>query len=255
MAFIVNLRTPFNAPAGATGAIPNSTLQLTDLWPNKSQRNQIYDPVGLGPHYVNRCDTGNALTPASPVVVPPTVVSNATTADRASLAAYFLANVDNAAGGTNITSAQAFSCAGATVGSVFQGTSRPGDTAVGLTELTAIFVLNVAVGTVFHTTGGMTTAQHVINVLSILSGATFTLPAGTANNTGAGLGTFNTSAQNEAQFNGTRPARIADTDSSLTNSILNGQLSFLGNDTLDLFGAAAAARVVQVYGDDGSLLM
>lgn len=254
MAFIVNLRTPFNAVAGATGAIPNSTLQLTDLWPNKSQRNQIYDPVGLGPHYVNRCDTGNALIATSPVVVPPTVVANATTAARASLAAYFIANVDNAAGGTNITSAQAFSSAGATVDSVFTGATRPGDTAVGSTELNAILA-SVAVGTVFHTTGGMTVAQHVINVLSILSGATFTLPAGTANNTGVGLGTFNTSAQNEAQFNGTRPARIADTDSSLTNSILNGQLSFLGNDTLDLFGAAAAARVVQVYGDDGSLLM
>lgn len=241
MAFIINLRDASNVPAGATGAIPNSTLQVTDLWPNVSQRNQIYAPVGLGPYYVNRCDLAT-------VALAPNVVANATTADTAGLAAYLVANAADAPVSTaNLAAADAATAATAIVDLFFTGTTRPGDTVVDAATI------NVAIpGTGVLDNTNLTDAEHVINILAIISGAIYTLPAGSP---AAAANTYATVAQNEARFGGTRKPRIADTDSSLTNSILNGQLSFLGDDTLDLFGAAAAARVVQVYGDDGSLMM
>ena len=248
MAFIVNLRTALNPIAGATGVVANASLQVTDLWPNISQRNQIYDPRGLGPLYCNQA-ANEAVT----------VAANVTTAAFEGLTAYLIANLDDAAAGNvNFSAANAAAVAGLIFNDVYVGAARPGDTAINGVAINAHAAATIAGSSLNTAIAGPdgnaapTLAEHVINILQILSGAQFTLPAGTANNT-AIAGVFNSQVMNQAQFNA--PARISDNDSSLLNSILNGQLSFLGDDARQLFGAAAAARVVQVYSDAGALLM
>ena len=247
MAFIVNLRTAQNATAGAAGIVANASLQVTDLWPYKSQRG-IYSPQGLGPFYCNQA-ANNAVT----------VAGGATTAVVEGLTAYLIANLDSAATTVNFTAAEAATVAGLIFTDVYTGAARPGDTAIGSARINVHANATVA-GAGLNTNAGPdgnaapTLAQHVVNILQILSGARFTLPAGTANNTAVpGTGTYNSQVMNQAQF--LAAARIADTDSSLNNSMLNGQLSFLGNDALQLFKATAAARVVQVYTDAGAPLL
>ena len=257
MAFIVNVRTAQNPIALAAGIVASASLQVTDLWPNISQRNQIYDPRGLGPFYCNQA-ANNAVP----------VAGGVTTAAVEGLTAYLIANlVDVAAGNFNITTVVAGTVANdgalqSIFDDVYVGTGvpdRPGDQAITFGRINANAgaklvntVLNIALAGP-DGNAAPTNAEHVINILQILAGARFSLPAGTVNNVAA-LGTFNSQVMNQAQFI-SPPARIADTDSSLNNSMLNGQLSFLGNDALQLFGAAAAARVVQVYSDTGTLLM
>ena len=102
--------------------IPNSTLQITDLWPNKSQYNPVVDPPPSGPRYIDAPVTNN--------VVLNTVGAVKTFAGiYTGLAAYLLVNVQaGGAGGAALTSAQANTAAASLIAAMRAGslTTSPG---------------------------------------------------------------------------------------------------------------------------------
>ena len=73
--------------------IPNGSLMIKDMWPNRSQANPVVDPAPQGPRYIRQPE--NTL---------PVVTGGLTVAREVSgLAAYLLVTVD--ADGANFTGA------------------------------------------------------------------------------------------------------------------------------------------------------
>jgi hypothetical protein len=182
-------------------AIKNGTLMVKDMWPNRSQANPVVDPAPQGPRYLRVVQ--NTL---------PTVVANAVSLEVSGLSAYLLVTVDAAAGGANLTPAQAKSMADALIVIMRAG---------GDLELADI---NVALAAVVGGTGvvgtGLSTAT-VNNILQILGGAPFTVPAGTSVNN-----TYQTEAVQATLFTAFHNPIVLE-DSSFWISLAQGNLKGL----------------------------
>jgi len=68
--------------------IPNNSFQITDLFPNRSQRNPVVDPVAQGPRYLRQ-----------PEDKTPVVANGAVSKAVSGLTAYLLTTIDVQAGG------------------------------------------------------------------------------------------------------------------------------------------------------------
>lgn len=217
--------------------IPNGTLQITDLWPNASQRNQSIDPQPQGPRYQSAPVTN-------------TVVLSSTGATQrffataqSGLAAYLVANVATGAGAA-LTPAQATTAATNLITRMRSGL------VMALADINTILAA-AAAGSAL-TAGGSTGA--VTDVLRILSGATYTVPAGTV--VQVPVSTFNPQADptafNASNFNFNTYKDILVSDSSFYVSLAEGQIDGFSSSTFSYRGTAGAAIVV--YDNAGAVL-
>jgi hypothetical protein len=207
--------------------IPNGVLQVTDLWPNTSLRNMIYDPPGQT-KYVNRFTTD----------ILSALAANRTRSTFSGLAAYLIDHVIDGASNVTITVAVANATANALVTRLNAGQTL---TAANInTALTANGVANAGAGT---TLTGAPSTGTVLDILRIVAGWEYVLPAGSLVGglaAPAGLGDF---------VPGTYRATY-DTG-ALAISMGEGLLREYTASTFEYLGTTGAALVV--YADDGTL--
>ena len=223
--------------------IQNGILQITDLWPNKSQANAVIEPRPQGPRYIN--------APITNTVVLGTTGGNQRqfAAAYVGLSAYLVANVQSAgAGGNALTPVEADAASAAIIAAMVAGTAQ---------TLAAINVLLAAAGgagTELTSLGGSISTGVVTDVLRILAGATYTVPSGTVVNTGGNV--FNpqagVAAWNAANFNFNTFTDVLAMDSSFYVSLAQGQINGFSAATFTYRGVAGGALVV--YSDTGAVL-
>ena len=144
--------------------IPNGVLQIDDLKPNDSQRNYTLDPPG---------QSGYARQiPASETVITTGAGPILTLRDACGLAAYLIDNVEDASG-TALTAAVANASAADMIAKAQSGT------ALTLVEVNLSMTANgVADATAGTDLEGGTSTGLLSELLSIMSGAKYQLPAG-----------------------------------------------------------------------------
>jgi len=218
--------------------IPNSTLQVTDFWPNKSQANPSIDPQPQGPRYVSAPSTSTV-----------TLASTGGTqryfaAAQSGLAAYLIANVQVGAAGPALTPTEANTAAAALIAAMRAGTAS------GATQINAILT---AAATGANLTANTSTGT-VADVLRILAGAVYTVPAATIVQDGSGdfVAQAGPAAWNAANFDYTKYKDILVADGSFYISLAEGQLNGFTSSTFSYVGTTGAALVV--YDDAGAVL-
>lgn len=221
--------------------IPNSTLQVTDFWPNKSQANAVIDPYPQGPRYVSQ--------PATPVLV--TLSSTGGTqrffgTAESGLSAYLLANVQVGLNGPALTPAQGLTAANDLVAAMRTGA---------VLNLAAIDAILTAAAGGATLTGNLSTGS-VTDVLRILSGATYTVPAGTVIQTIAPATDFvpqgSPAAFNAANFDFNTYVDVNVADSSFYISLAQGKLNGFTSSSFSYKGTTGAALVV--YDNAGAVI-
>jgi len=206
--------------------ISDGVLQVTDLWPNVSQRNATIDPQGQGPLYVSAPQN-------APVALNAIGSQRLVRSEVSGLQAYLLDRVEDGAGAA-LTPAQAQSLADALIAQMQGG---------GVLDATTVdSVLNAAVAGV--ALAGGTSTGVLSELLQVIAGASYTLPAGTEVQTAGGA--FVTTQ--DGTLGGFRA--VLDTDGS-TISFNQGVLSQLASANYVFDGTTGAAVVV--YNDDGTL--
>lgn len=219
--------------------IPDSTLQITDLWPNKSQANAVTDPSPVGPKYINAPVTNNVvLTTAGDV--------KTFTAAKEGLAAYILVNVQqDGVGGLAVTPTQANVVAAAILVRMRAGLS------LDLAAINVILAAACGAGTELTSAGGSLSTGAVADVLRILSGTPFTVPAGTQIQEAGPL--FHAQAQPafnascfDAAFHDVLP-----TDSSFYQSLSFGKIAGFKAASFTYRGVIGSA--LTVYDDAGGV--
>jgi len=229
-AYICRVRT--DLPAGA--------VQITDLQPNTSQRSYVYQPVGQSgycpPLYQDDTVAGN-------------VAANVTTTALNGLAAWVVDTIEDTGGNVGITAADADSVAdnifAAAQAAISGGTNLDTsavNTAIQLTVGASGIGLGNSVGT-------------LLEVLRILSGEVYTVPAGTTVNgaavyKGSADGAFSDSDSEARGF------RKIFSTGALQISCGAGVLNGLGASTFSYYvsGAAVTGAAVAVFAADGTLL-
>lgn len=215
--------------------IPDGVLQVLDLFPNTSLRNQIYDPVGQT-KYVNRCDNDTVATQASGG-------NDVTRAEYKGVAAYLLDHVESgglAAGTGALSDANANTIAAAIIAAMDAGT------AMGLAAVNALLSATAA-NTELTSAGGSASTGTLAELLKILAGGEYVLPAGSV--TEEPTGTFNpteSGAFTTGQYRNTYDSF------ALNASLGEGALSQYIAATYEYGGTAGAAIVV--YDDVGAVM-
>jgi len=228
-AYICRVRT--DLPAGA--------VQITDLQPNTSQRSYVYQPVGQSGY-------------CPPLYQDDTVAvaANVTVAEYNGLAAWAIAAIEDSGDGGALTAGEANQVADAIFAAAQTAIS-------GGTDLDTAAV-NAAIGPVVAASGiGLgNSVGTLVQVLRILSGEVFTLPAGSAADSGAGnyvaalKGSFDDSDSEARGF------RKIFSTGALQISCGAGVLNGLGASTFSYYvsGAAVTGAAVAVFAADGTLL-
>lgn len=219
--------------------IPDGTLQITDLWPNKSQYNPTLDPPPSGPRYVNAPVTNNVvLTTAGDV--------KTFTAAKAGLAAYLLANVQqDGAGGIAMTPTQGNTAAASIIAAMQAGSN------LNLAAINALLVAACGAGTELTSAGGSLSTGTVADVLRILSGTPYTVPAGTQIQAAGPI--FSPQSGPAAWNAGNFDEDFHDilpTDSSFYQSLSWGKIAGFKSSDFSYRGTAGAA--LTVYDDAGT---
>ena len=141
-------------------SIKNGQLMVKDLFPNRSLANPVIDPAPQGPRYLRVVETPTL----------PTLTGTVIAKTVSGLAAYCLVTFDQGAAGANITPAESVLIAEAIISEMRTGGDLETADINGL-----IAPLQGLAGTGIGL--GASTAT-VNNILQILGGATFTVPAG-----------------------------------------------------------------------------
>lgn len=205
--------------------IPAGTLQVLDLWPNTSQRNQAIDPAGQT-KYINRYENSTLLA----------LAANVTTAEFKGISAYLIDHVINNAANVTITVAAGNIAAGNIAAAVDAGT------ALSSGGVNAILQAATGDATTTLNTGG--SDGTLIEILKICAGAEYILPSGSLVGglaAPANLGSF-TSGQYRATYEG----------SALFSSIAEGCIAGFASATFEYDGTDGGALVV--YDDLGVVL-
>jgi hypothetical protein len=213
--------------------IPDSTLQVTDLWPNKSQTNPVIDPPAVGPLYINAVTTATVTLSGA----------FAFTKAVAGLAAYLVANVQAlGAGGAALTPTEANTAAAAIIAAMRAGS------ALSLAAINALLVAAAGAGTELTTAGGSLSTGAVSDVLRILAGIAYTVPSGTVvEAAGVFAPQAGAAAFNAANFADHKD--ILSTDSSFYASLQYGKLAGFKAATFSYKGVTGSA--LTVYDDAG----
>lgn len=236
--------------------IQNGSVQITDLFPNDSQRNLVNDPVGQGPFYVRIPNTG--LVGSSRAVLK--VNSDNSIEFLRScdgLLAYLIAHVEvnpggNAGAGPALTITQAETAVANIISEVESGNALTIAVINGI--LTAADVGNGATDLDSGSVVGSNSTGSLSEVLAILSGETYTINGGVAVQDLNGVkapvvapGTL-----------GSTVRTLVPNDSSWKISFSEGALQGLTTvrDAVngDFFaGVQSTAPLLTVYNDDGTL--
>lgn len=216
--------------------IADGTLQITDFWPNKAQANAVRDPRPQGSRYLRGAETNNVVL---------TTVGGVQTfaAAYSGLAAYLLVNVGGGlAGSTALTTAEANTIAAALITRMETGA------AMALADINAVIAATVAGAAL--TAGGTDSTGAVTDVLRILAGATYTVPAGTQIRAAGPV--FNPQADPPA-FNASCFAAVWQdilvTDNSFYISLTQGQIAKFLDAAYSFQGTTGPA--IAVYDDAG----
>jgi hypothetical protein len=213
--------------------IPDSTLQVTDLWPNKSQTNPVIDPPAVGPLYINAVTTATVTLSGA----------FAFTKAVAGLAAYLVANVQaDGAGGAALTPAEANAAAAAIITRMRSGLP------LALANINTVLVAAAGAGTELTNAALSLSTGAVEDVLRILAGIAYTVPAGT---TVQAAGVFTpqagAAAWNAANFADHKD--ILPVDSSFYQSLAYGKIAGFKAATFSYKGVTGSA--LTVYDDAG----
>lgn len=212
--------------------IPNGVLQVDDLKPNDSQRNYTLDPPGQSGYVRDVPDSDTVITTgAGPIL---------TVRDACGLAAYLIDNTEDAPGGTALTALTANNAAAAIIGRAQGGLSLT------LAEVNAELV-TAGAGAATDIEAAPSTGL-LTEVLAILSGAKYQLPAGSEVEDGGNV------------FNPTRLGSFATTPGVKT--ILATGAFNVSNGAGDLFNYKSAGfeyngvvgAAITVLDDDGTVL-
>ena len=223
--------------------IQNGSIQITDLFPNVSQRNLVNDPAGQGPFYVRVPNIG-ATGKNRPLIKTNTDGSLEILRKCNGLVAYLIANVEADPNGAAdaLTVVEAEEIADGILNLV-----RTGDT-ITLAKINA--VCNGVSGGSGLDQGDST--GSVVSILSILAGEEYTVNAGVPIQDAGG-----------DFVNGIDPGTLGDTmrslvanDSSWKISFSEGSLAGLtgSQDPKKAFGGVKSATpLLTVYNDDGTI--
>jgi hypothetical protein len=215
--------------------IPDGVLQVVDLKPNTSQRNSIKEPPGQT-RYFRAPD----LEPVVTVGAGPILVQSVTDG----LAAYLIDNVeDQDNGGTALTGSMAIAAASAIVAAMQGGGT------VTIADVNAD--LQAATGGALTTLTGGTSTGSLADVLNILAGATYRVPARTVVETAGNLFAAN------PQGSFVLGSNYSVASGALNASIGEGQLSGMLKATFSYTPPGSTAPVlgaaITVLADDGNL--
>lgn len=206
-------------------AISNNSFQITDLWPNRAQANPVLDPAPQGPRYLRQ-----------PENVLPVLDGGLIVREVSGLAAYLLANIDDGAGAA-ISEANAKTIADAIIAEMRDGGELTVAALNGFVDATV-----AGAGVI----GTDTSSGSLADILSILAGAKFTLPAGYEVEA---AGAF-VPAVNADLFDSTVFSPVNENDSSFWISLARGQLrKAISSNTNPRTGAAVDPLVVVYLGD------
>lgn len=223
--YVYRLRTDLGAGA----------FQITDLVPNSSRKTAVLKgQSGYLPAY---------RTAPSAVVTAPSGGDDVTSAAYVGLSAYLLDHVEQtglAAGTSALTDANALLCANAIVAIADAGT------ALTLTLVNAALV-GVVANTELTSAGGSASTGSLAAVLKIISGATYTLPAGSVTETPTG--TFNPSVSGAMTEDGYRQLYMS---GAFAMSLAEGDLATWTDATFTYMSVAGAPAVV--YDADGLVI-
>ena len=265
-AYICRMRSDMGS--GAAGeAAGNSSFQLTDLTPNSSQYSIYESPsrgfyqfggtdlsasgqsgyVGAFVDFLNgpKADCTNATATPAPIWATDGT-DGVTQTEYTGLAAYLLDNVERggAAGGPGpypaLTPAEAANCAARIIVILQAGGTMD------LAAINAAIVAGSVANTELTTAGGSASSGSVEEVLQLLSGATYTLPSGSA--VEQPLLTFNASRQ--GSFSAGKYRTFYQT-TDLDESMAAGELATYTSASFSYKGTTGAAVVV--YEADGSV--
>ena len=212
--------------------IPSGVLQMTDLKPNDSQRNYIYEPTGQTQYVKN--------VPVSDTVATTGAGPTTTNADYRGLAAYLIDTIEQDTSADSITAAMANDTAVDIAAALVAGTE--------LSEATidALLVANGAsAGTGLTANGSI---ASLADILSIAAGREYFLASGS---TVADAGAAFPGAAAGAFVNAGAFKQLYET-SAFKISNGDGQLS--GFKRTDFIYLGVEAPAVTVYAADGSLL-
>lgn len=215
--------------------IPNGVLQVIDLVPNNSTKNNILEPAEGQSRYVKQPqnDTVGTVNPAGSQLL--------TAGAYSGLAAYLLDNVEDQAAGASLTAAQANEAADNIITNLLRAGADAEAADVNAEIQAAAGVNGGTTLTAGDSTGDLT------EVLQILAGRTYSVPSG-AEIQDAG-GDFQ--AARAGAFDADEAFVPLLATGELAVSVAGGYLSgFLSADFE--YGGTAGAAVV-VYNDDGSL--
>jgi hypothetical protein len=204
--------------------IPNGVLQVLDLVPNTSLRNQIYDPIGQT-KYINRFSTDTLAA----------LSANATVAEYSGLAAYLIDHVEDNVANVAITVTIANATAVA-LEALLDAGSEVTVTAVNA----ALIAAGAGAGTQLNANNSN---GSITDILQILAGGQYVLPSGSVVGgvtPPAALGSFTSGVYLPTYDTG-----------AFQISLGSGQLSVFTSPSFDYLGTMGAA--LAVYNDDGTL--
>lgn len=216
--------------------IPASTLQLLDLIPNESQKQLTYSPPGQT-KYLRRPDndTVGTFVGAGGAIL--------TQAEYKGIAAYLIDHVEAAglgAGTDALTATEANDMAAAIIAILDAGT------ALTLTTVNAALA-GVLADTELTDAGGSASTGSLVELLKIVDGAEYVLPAASVVDTNGS--TFNTVVS--GSFTEGKHRQLYQT--GLFNlSLAEGHIAALKESTFSYLGTAGAA--VAVYDETGAVL-
>ena len=213
-------------------SIPNNVFQIVDLFPNRSQLNPVVDPVAQGPRYLRQ-----------PVNTTPVVDGLAIAREVSGLTAYILVNQDDNADILSVTDASRI--ADLYISRMRDGLALDLATMNGLSQGGGAGELNLPNVEIEGNNASTTTAE----ILSILSGASYTVPTGHIFDADPGL-----TLPTESFFDTTVFKAIDENDSSFFLSLARGALSKAKSVRIDPVSGTTLDPLVVVYDGLGNVL-
>lgn len=214
--------------------IPEGVLQVLDLDPNTSLKNLVYDPTGQTVYVSFRVQNDTvATTGAGPIL---------TSAAYNGLAAYLIDRIENTGtGGTPaLTATQANNIATAIIAALDAGGA--------LTETIVDGLINAEAGVTGSGIQVGSSTAALADILLILAGEVYTLPAGSQVEDGGNA--FDPSIS--GAFAAAPRVKPVETSGYFNISLVSGYLAALKSATYEYLGTAGAAIVV--YDAEGNVL-
>lgn len=215
--------------------IPNGVLQIRDLYPNPSDFNAVIDPYPQGPFYLSQPENNSVATSTN---------GDQRTISRtvSGLAAYLIATLrGNDLGGGDyeaLTATEANTIATDLVSRMRNSLA-----------LAAANITDIANNTQADSDVAAPSTTRVADILSILTGAVFTLPAGHEVQDDGGVFTPIAAGNIDDYFTGEKNNRVLASDIAV--SAAKGALSVMLSDNFTYKGTAN--NCVAIYNSNGSV--